>query len=94
MDGRAVPDPCILSKSGKKHPKRVIWFADDKQHDIHVVFAGKSPFMKENMVIKNGGGGSQHTDDIKPEAEVRSYDYLATSEAKEIAADPQIIIKD
>ena len=95
-DGNAKPHPCTLSKSGQGYPKRVVWFADDKEHDIPVIFKdGISPLTNKNRIIKGGGGGPEHTDDIDPKAEVRpGYYYTATPpKAGEVAADPEIIIK-
>ena len=96
-DGTAVPDRFILSKAGKNGlPKRVTWIADDKEHDFQVIFdGGKSPFTKEPIVVK--GGGPEGSGDIKPEIKPNEdgtpYHYIVGSKAREIAADPEVIIR-
>ena len=95
-DGTAVPDPCILSKTGKDGlPKRANWVADDKEHDFHVTFEKESPFKKKLFIVSNGG--PEPSDDIraevKTEPEGTHYEYKVESKARAIAADPEVIIR-
>jgi hypothetical protein len=90
-NGTATPDPCTLSKSGQGFPKRAVWVADDKDHDIHVIFEAENPFKKQTIVVKRGG--PEDSDDIRTEAQASTYHYRIESKAMEVAADPEIVIK-
>jgi hypothetical protein len=89
--GKADPDSCPLSKTGKDGlSKRIKWVAEDKEHDAHVTFA-ESPFGSKAFTVRKGG--EAHSGDIRPEAKEDTYHYDAKSEEKEVAADPEVIIR-
>ena len=96
-NGTAVPDSCTLSKTGKDGlPKRVNWVADDKKRDFSVTFEQGSPFKEKLFTVKQGGPEPSNdiTVEVKPD-EAKHYKYMVRliDKEKEVAADPEVIIR-